>query len=172
MTLKCLRKRRVPLFDLTVFLLAGLAQLLVVSEASYAALGEKRETLETDRAAEPAYKKSTEAHSSFSIRVTQGQGFTLKEYVTQSGVVFGITWTGKVPLNLSDIFGSYLTDYQQAADKAATQKRPTRLRMRVPHVLIQGSQVTFERFGQGPSTHSRAVVSQLIPAGVSANEIK
>lgn len=155
-----------------LFFTAIFFQLSIFCHFSHATLGEKSESIEADRKIVSGNRLQVVTRNLYSIHEVQGQGYSFKEYLSQGGVVFGMTWTRKLPLSLNSIFGSYLADYQQAADKASNQKKIAKFRVRVPHILIRGSQVIFERSGQGLATHFRAIVPQLFPTGVTTNEIQ
>lgn len=165
-------------YYLSKIYVAGLLLIAVVFQSTFfcssscATLGGTSATIEADRKVAAGMRLQGIEHKLYTTHEVRGQGFSFKEYVSPQGIVFGMTWTGKVPLQLNDIFGSYLADYQQAAENAGKQKKIAKYRVRVAHVFIRGSKVILERFGQGAHAHSRAIVPELMPEGVKANEIQ
>jgi hypothetical protein len=91
---------------------------------------------------------------------------TYREYVSASGVVFAIAWDGLLAADLAPLLGSYEGEFQQALSNTS---HPPGMRnssvVRTPRLVV-------ERWGHMRSMHGRAYVPDLIPPGVSLDEIK
>ena len=89
----------------------------------------------------------------------------MREYVSPSGVVFGIAWSGLVPPDLTQLLGSYAPEYQEALQQTPRQKGSRHLRVETPGVIV-------EKWGHMRNLQGRAYAPALIPPGVSVDEIK
>ena len=90
---------------------------------------------------------------------------TLREYLSPSGVVFGIAWNGLIHPDLTPLLGSYAGEYGEALRQ--TPRKPGRRRLQV-----KTNQVVVEKWGHMRNLKGRAYAPALIPPGVSVDEIK
>lgn len=90
---------------------------------------------------------------------------TVREYVSPSGVVFAVAWNGLVHPDLQVLLGNYHQDYRKAL--ASAVREPGR----------RGTKVTTERlvvqtWGHMRNLQGRAYLPELLPEGVSVDEIR
>jgi hypothetical protein len=89
----------------------------------------------------------------------------VREYVSTSGVVFGIAWNGLIHPNLTQLLGSYAGEYQEALLQTPRIKGSR-------HLQVKTSGVVVEKWGHMRNLQGRAYVPSLIPPGVRVDEIK
>jgi hypothetical protein len=142
---------------------AVLVMLVMGSIPGWAALGGNEASVDTDVHALGG-KHQVEARAGYSLhQITLQDGSTVKEFVSPSGTVFGVSWRSHVMPNLSQLLGNYLSDLQQGQP---TQRIPRR------GITIQGKDFYFTNFGRMMSFRGRAYVPSLIPANVSAAAVQ
>ncbi len=90
---------------------------------------------------------------------------TVREYVSPSGVVFGIAWNGYVHPDLMLLLGSYWGEYSAARQKAARIPGRSRQRLATENIVV-------EKWGHMRNLQGRAYAPVLVPAGVRVDEIK
>lgn len=130
-----------------------------------ATLGEGADSIARDCKALSAVKNSTTSHTRYSVQEVTSDATSVREYLTPAGIVFGLAWNGLVQPDLSVLLGSYAGDYQEA--KRQLQRKYGQRRSQV-----KGDRVVVETWGQMRNLQGRAYDPALIPAGVTANEIK
>ncbi len=141
---------------------AALAALLAAS-AAHAALGAPYVSIAADGAALHASIK-IEARSAFEVHeLTLPSGTQLREYATPAGLVFAVTWNGPAMPDLQQTLGAYFTDYTAAAQTNPNGHR--RLRYVSRDVVIESG-------GRMRAFFGRAYLPGLLPAGVSATELR
>jgi len=136
----------------------GLITLLFVSEARvYAVLGQR---LSMD-----VSKKRTAIFSTYRVQEVELGSTTLREYVSSSDIVFGVSWRGYVHPDLTSLLGSYLSEFQ-AASQSSLRKSGQR------HLLVRASRVVVEKWGHMRNLQGRAYVPSLLPQGMNPNDIR
>jgi uncharacterized protein DUF2844 len=140
------------------------ATFLASASTAWAALGQPAASVENDR-----------ANMRGKLEVLQGQGFTIhqitaptgvvvKEYVSPSGTVFGVSWRGPVTPDLSRLLGSYAAQFQRAASMRASYPRR--------HIMVHTAELVAETGGHMRDLRGFAYVPSLLPAGVTAASIE
>lgn len=109
--------------------------------------------------------KDVDATKPYSIQEIESGGVTLKEYVTADGVVFAVTWRGLSNPNLSQLLGTYYSDYR--AEKARV---PRQKGMRLEN--IRTSQVVVKRAGHMRDLQGQAYDVRLFPEGFTTGDLK
>lgn len=108
------------------------------------------------------------------IRTTQSGGFTLheiqsasgiavKEYVSPSGVVFAVSWTGPLLPDLRQLLGPYFGTYVDAAHAQQAGHGP---------INVKQSGLVVQSGGRMRAFFGRAYVPSMIPPGVTADQIQ
>lgn len=148
----------------------GLAALAVVAALAaatpaLAALGERAASVDADRAALGATRRTFAVRQAFQVERLVTPANTVREYVTPSGVVFAVTWQGVSRPDLGVVLGAYAGPYVAEIDA----RGPSRGR-RARRVEVQGAIV--ETWGHMRALHGRAWVPALLPAGVSVDELR
>jgi hypothetical protein len=142
----------------------GIFGALMCASPAQAALGGSVDSVVSDRAALPAVSLSTNTYSNYQVYEIQAGSTTIREYVSSSGIVFGIAWNGYTHPNLSQLLGTYLGDYQTASSQTPRE------RGRRPR-LVQGVHVVVKTWGHMRNLQGHAYDPSLFPSGVSTNDI-
>jgi hypothetical protein len=150
-------------------LLVGIAltvAALATAHRSHATLGESADSVTADQKALSAVKRATTARNGYTIQEFALDGTFVREYISPSGIVFGIAWNGLAYPDLTPLLGSYAGEYQAALRQ--TPRRPGINR----HHAVKTDRVVVEKWGHMRNLRGRAYAPALIPPGVSIEEIK
>lgn len=101
----------------------------------------------------------------FSIRETKSDTGVVREFVSSSGKVFGITWSGLSHPDLGPLLGPLANEYHDALNR-----HPRRHGRR--HQSVKTGRVVVEKWGHMRKLGGRAYIPSLLPEGVSPDEIK
>jgi hypothetical protein len=143
--------------------MTALLALVLGATPLWAVLGEQVESVNSDQKVMRGEVRAF-ALQGYSIQQVTGADRTVvKEYVTPTGMVFGISWRGPVMPNLRELLGSYFAQFQQAAQ--------SRVRRRGPLVL-RTDQFVVESGGHLRSFQGRAYVPSLLPKNVPAEVVR
>lgn len=132
---------------------------------AHAVLGESADTITGDRKALKAVERATTPHNGYTVVEVVSDATTVREYVSPSGVVFGVAWNGYVHPDLTQLLGSYWREYSDARQKAARM-------FGVTHQQLATDNVVVEQWGHMRNLQGRAYVPRLVPEGVCIDEIK
>ena len=157
-----MKRKLYPLF----FRLALSVAVLAVAQQAPAGLGEPAGSVATDRKALSAVQRATTACNGYTIHEFASDATTVREYVSPSGIVFGIAWEGLTYPDLTPLLGPYDGEYRQAL-KQETRKPGIRR-----HHAVRTDGVVVEKWGNLRDLRGRAYAPALIPPGVSVDEIK
>ena len=149
-------------------LLFGISLALIIFAATQqarATLGESVDSVASDQNALSAMRRSAKTSTGYTVHEVRTETLTIREYVSPSGIVFGIAWNGLTHPDLTPLMGSYSDEYQKAMKK--TKRQPGSR-----HVKIKSDNVVVERWGHMRNLQGRAYAPALIPQGVSVDEIK
>jgi hypothetical protein len=141
------------------------ALVLLGASPVFAALGGALDSVQADQ-----------VHIKGALRVTSNSGFTVheistafgtsvREYTGPRGTVFAVAWDGPVNPDFEHLFGSYYTDYLQAAAAAAAHGSHRHLSIQLADLVIQNN-------GRMRAFAGRAWVPSLLPQNVSADDIR
>ncbi|HET6421116.1 MAG TPA: DUF2844 domain-containing protein [Geobacteraceae bacterium] len=130
-----------------------------------ATLGESADSVPADRKALAAVRHSTTNHENYSVQEIQSDVNVVREYISPSGIVFAIAWNGLTRPDLSTLLGSYAPEYLQALQKSP--RKPGRR-----YSKVRSDRVVVEQWGHMRNLQGRAYVPDLIPPGVSIDDIK
>jgi hypothetical protein len=149
-------------------IISGCMVILVVlasSQWAHAALGGSADTITADRKALQAVHRATTPHIGYTVEEVVSDATTLREYVSPSGVVFGVAWNGYVHPDLTQLLGSYWGEYSAAQEKASRISGRTRQQLATDNIVV-------EKWGHMRNLQGRAYVPSLVPAGICIDEIK
>ena len=138
----------------------------VSAQQTQAGLGESVESIAMDQSALSAVKHGTTARNGYSIHELTSDGTAVREYVSPSGIVFGIAWNGLAHPDLRPLLGSYAGEYEAALRQ--TPRKPGLRR----HEALKTERVVVEKWGHMRNLQGRAYAPALIPPGVAIDEIK
>ena len=119
-----------------------------------ASLGDNETTVETDRLAMGATRR-TQLSPAFTTHELQvPSGTTVREYVSPAGTVFGVAWQGPSIPDLRQLLGSHFDEYIAAMETRRTRRSP-----------VQSS-------GRMRAFSGRAYLPAALPPGVAPEEIR
>ncbi len=145
----------------------GLALLWQASPPALAGLGGSVDSVQTDGAHLKAQVKDATSGAGYSVQeLDLPSGTVVNEYLSPSGMVFGVSWHGPTIPNLSQIFGSYFQQYAAAA-QAAPHNAGTRR-----HFQVSASDLVVQSNARMRSYIGRAYVPSLLPPNVTAAVIQ
>ena len=150
---------------LSLLFCLSLALIVLFVGQAYATLGESTDSIATNKKALSAVRSTTKTSSKYTIHEFQSETITVREYVSPSGVVFGIAWNGLTHPDLTPLLGSYASEHQKAASHI--KRQPGR-----KYIKVESDNVVVEKWGHMRNLQGRAYVPALIPQGVSTDEIK
>jgi len=153
--------KRTPIISGCLFLAAVFA----VCPTGWAALGSGADSIISDRKALHALPRATTSHAGYSVQEVQSDATAVREYLTPSGVVFGIAWNGHAYPDLAQLLGTYGAEYASARQKAERSFGRRRLRLATGNLVV-------EKWGHMRNLRGRAYVPSLVPAGVAIDAIK
>jgi len=145
--------------------LAVLAALALLPAAARATLGEQAASVGADRRALAAVSRGAVDHGRYAVHELATGGSTVREYLTPSGQVFAIAWSGYSHPDLAPLLGGYAAEYQEA--RRQTARVPGLRRSRVA-----SGRAVVETWGHMRDLHGRAYAPALVPAGVGLDEIR
>ena len=150
-----------------LFLCLGLSTaVLATVQQAQAGLGESADSIASDREALSAVHRASSVHNRYTVQEFASDATTVREYVSPSGIVFGVAWNGLTYPDLTPLLGSYAGEYQQALQQEPRQPGLRR------HHAVRTDRVVVEKWGNMRNLQGRAYAPALIPPGVSIDEIK
>jgi hypothetical protein len=143
----------------------GVLLILILGAApGWAALGELESSVSADGQFLRAQIRE-EVHPGYKLhQITDASGGVIREYVSPSGRVFGVSWQGPFVPNMQQLLGSYFTHLQQYA-QAHTGRHGGPL-------IIKKDDFVFSSGGHMRSYHGRAYVPSLLPANLSPEVVQ
>jgi len=149
-----------------LFICLGLsAAIFLAAQQVQATLGESAASVQSDRKVLSALQRGTAVHDAFTVQEIQTGSTTVREYISPSGIVFGVAWNGLIHPDLTQLLGSYANEYHEALRRIPHNKGRSRLQIKTSRVVVQG-------WGHMRNLQGRAYVPSLIPPGVSVDEIR
>jgi hypothetical protein len=134
-----------------------------------ATLGESVDSIESDRKivsqAKVTSKVKATAYANYTVYQLKYDGTSVREYVSPSGIVFGIAWNGLIHPDLTPLLGSYAAEFQDALERTVRKYGERHLQVKAAHVIVQ-------KWGHMRNLQGRAYAPDLIPAGMTIDEIR
>jgi uncharacterized protein DUF2844 len=150
----------------TPYLFLGLlATALATAQPVHATLGEAADSVMTDRKALSAVQAVTTTRKAYTVQEISSDSVAVREYISPSGIVFGIAWNGLTHPDLTLLLGSYTGEYQKSL-RQTPRKPGSRFSQ------IKTDRIVVEKWGHMRNLRGRTYVPSLIPPGVTADEIK
>jgi Protein of unknown function (DUF2844) len=131
----------------------------------YAALGGDAASVASDADALHGVIHSTPLQQYDIHEITSDNGMRLREFLSRSGVVFAVTWSGPAMPDLEKLLGTSFKTYTAAV--AAENHRGLKRSLR-----IATSDLVVESDGHMRAFSGRAYLPALIPAGTSAADLR
>ena len=137
--------------------------ILVLSSLVWAGLGGDESSVQTDQARMGASVAITR-NSAYAVHELKTPGGpVVREYVSPSGTVFGVTWQGASKPDLRQLLGAHYEEVQQAVSSHGAHRGP---------IVIHEPGLVFEMGGHMRAIAGRAYLPQLLPSGVQADAIR
>jgi hypothetical protein len=150
--------------DISNLLIAGSAlAMLALPVCASATLGGNSISTETDRVSMKASLRILPAAHYTVHEIQTPSGTTVREYISPSGTVFAVGWQGPVMPDLKQALGSYFDRYTAGA--AGKQAGHRHVEVREPDLVVQSN-------GHMRSFSGRAYLPQLLPQGVTVEDIR
>jgi len=155
-------KRRLYILS---FLSLILLSIILAAHPASATLGESADSVATDRKAISAAQGVTKVPKNFMVQEIVSDSITIREYISPNNIVFAIVWKGLTNPDLTQFLGSYAGEYHQALTE--NPRKPGRR-----FHQIKTNKLVVEQWGHMRNLQGRAFVPDLIPPGVSVDDIK
>jgi hypothetical protein len=137
--------------------------ILAMSSFALAELGGGPETVTRDRAQFNAKEQVTQSATHSVHEMTLASGARLREYVSNSGAVFAVSWVSPVRPDLKKLMGAYFNQYAQAVQAPHRRRGP---------VVVRTAGLVVESAGHMRGFVGHAYIPSLLPEGVTANDIQ
>lgn len=134
---------------------------------AFAGLGGDQNSIAKDTQNLSGQQKTGPTTPLFTVQEIDTDVQKIKEYLTLNGTVFAITWHGVSAPDLGPLLGSYSNETQSPNKEASSTKKKMRRQKRVTH----SDHVVIEKFGHMGDVRGKAYIPQLIPVGVTAEDI-
>jgi hypothetical protein len=128
-------------------------------------LGGAADSVEMDRAALSAVRRATVVGSSYSVQEIEVGATRVRQYLSRSGLVFGLAWNGLTHPDLDTLLGSHAAAWRAAEHQVARSAGRRFLTVAAPEVVV-------EKWGRMRNLQGRAYAPALLPPGVSIDEIR
>ncbi len=135
------------------------------SNASYAGLGDRAETIKNDERALRASRINADVFQKYSVQEMVSDSTHIKEYISNDGIIFALTWKGLDHPDLSVLLGKYAKGYEKSLKEKKREKGKR-------HQKVAKEDLVVQKWGHMRNLQGRAYDPSLIPAGVSIDEIK
>jgi hypothetical protein len=153
---------------LPLALALGTVLLTAAVPPAKAGLGAQAASVEADRVSMKGQLR-TRSEPGYSVQeITAANGGTVREYVSPSGVVFAVSWSGPAMPNLQQTLGTYFTQYVSAAKTQRATRRRTghnHLEIREPSLVVHAGGHMRQYFGL-------AYVPSLMPQNLSISDLQ
>ncbi|HEX5460792.1 MAG TPA: DUF2844 domain-containing protein [Steroidobacteraceae bacterium] len=157
-------------FGSTLSVALGLGALLLAGGAmrpAQAGLGDTVASVQADRVSMKGQLR-TRSEAGYSVQeITAANGVLVREYVSPSGVVFAVRWSGPAMPNLQQTLGTYFAQYRTSAHaQRATGQRAGHhhLEIRTPSLVVHAGGHMRQYFGL-------AYVPSLVPQNLSISDL-
>jgi hypothetical protein len=143
--------------------LAALSLGTAAVPAAHATLGQLQASVPADQNQLRASLKTMPGER-FTVHELQvPSGTTMREYVSPTGVVFGVAWQGPTMPDLRQLLGAYFDQYVAAASAKPSRRGP---------VVVQLPGLTVQSTGHMRSFSGKAYIPEAVPAGVAPEDIQ
>lgn len=158
-------------FDSALPLALALGTLLLAGEAmvpARAGLGDPVSSVAADRVSMKGQLR-TQSQPGYSVQeITAANGGIVREYVTPSGVVFAVSWSGPAMPDLQQTLGTYFTQYVSAVKSQRASGRGAGHH----HLEIRGPSLVVHAGGHMRQYFGLAYVPSLVPQNLSISALQ
>ena len=128
-----------------------------------ATLGEDAASTQADQLQMKAAIRVAQSGTVTVHEIQAPSGTVIREFVSPAGKVFAVLWQGPSLPDLRQVLGSYFDPYVEAAQSKRTGRGP---------VSVQQSGLVVESTGRMRAFSGRAYVPQLLPPGITVDDIR
>ena len=132
-----------------------------------AGLGQTLSSVQADRVSMKGQLRARSQPGYTVQEITAASGTVVREYLSPSGVVFAVSWSGPAMPNLQQTLGTYFSQFQ-AAVKA---QRASGARPGHDHLLVREPSLVVHSGGHMRQLFGMAYVPSLLPANVSVSDL-
>lgn len=158
-------------FRSTLSAALSLGAVLVAAQAlapAKAGLGDQVASVQTD-AVRMKGQLRTRSEPGYTVQeITTGNGVIVREYVSPSGVVFAVSWSGRTKPNLQQTLGTYFAQYVTAAKTQRAEGRHSGHH----HLEIQEPSLVVHAGGHMRQYFGLAYVPALVPQNLSISDLR
>jgi hypothetical protein len=140
-----------------------LSALTAAALPGWAALGGSAESVAIDQVKFQARRAVMETRAYTVHEISRDDGTLIREYVTPAGQVFGVSWTGPVLPDLSQLLGSYNAEFQDAVHAKRFGRGA---------VAIHNPDLVVESSGHMRAFYGRAYLNSMLPSGLNQEIVK
>jgi len=141
--------------------LVSVSILIGLPECAFASLGGNASTIDTDNSVLQARikVKTTQLNGQYSSHEHElPNGTAVRQYVSNSNVVFAVTWSGPAPVNLKQLLGQHFKTMTTSYERSNMQG------LHSSH--IKEGALVIDSYGIGKSFYGRAYLTDALPIGV------
>jgi hypothetical protein len=148
----------------TGYLLGTALLLQGICLTAHAALGADVASVEADRVHMKAEVRVSSAPVGYTVHeIRTPMQTVVREYVSASGRVFAVSWSGPMLPDLQQTLGSYYQDYQAAARAPHSGHR---------HLQVSRAELVIHSAGHMRAFAGYAYLPAMLPANLSPDDIK
>jgi len=157
-------------FGSTLPIALALGAVLFTAEAmspARAGLGQTVDSVQADRVSMKGQVRAR-SEAGYSVQeITAANGAVVREFVSPSGMVFAVSWSGPAVPNLQQTLGSYFAQYQAAVKT----QRATGPRTGHHHLVIRAPSLVVHAGGHMGQYFGLAYAPSLVPQNLSISDL-
>jgi hypothetical protein len=132
-----------------------------------AGLGQTADSVQADRVSMKGQLRAR-SEPGYSVQeITTASGAVVREYVSPSGMIFAVSWSGPAIPNLQQTLGTYFAQYQAAV----TTQRTTGVRTGHHHLVIRAPSLVVHAGGHMRQYFGLAYVPSLVPQNLAISDL-
>jgi hypothetical protein len=145
------------------WLAAGVLASQAVCLPARATLGEDVATVENDRVQMKAQLRTTTVAGYTVHEIETPANTVVREYVSASGKVFAVSWSGPLLPDFRQTLGRYFDEYNSGASAPRVGRR---------HLSIERTDLVVKSYGHMRAFYGNAYVPSLLPPNFSVSDIQ
>ena len=130
-----------------------------------AALGDDQGALEAERVTLKASSRALPGTAYSVVEMRTELGVSIREFVSNAGAVFAVSWQGPFKPDLRQLLGPYFDAYQSAPRAEHDGRSRTHSHIATPAVVVQSG-------GRPRAFAGFAYVPKLLPAGIAPADLQ
>lgn len=147
-----------------------LPALLAMALPVFAELGGSEQSVGVDQARFRATRTMVTERGNYRFHeMSRADGMVIRHYVNPQGTVFGVSWSGPMIPDLSQLLGAHLSEFKSAqAESKSAQGKNVRQRS----ASVNTGELVVESSGHMRAFFGRAYLNSQLPAGVTAEIVQ